>query len=245
MKFCKKCQVNTERRASGRCAPCSKKYNAAYRAANKEKVKAYQSAYHVANKDVVHAHRSAYRAANKEKEKASRAAYYASNTEKVKASSYAWSAANPGKRKVYQAVYRAANPEKAKASTAAYRAANRDKIRVRDAVYRSENRDKSAEYRKANLDACRSNGRNRRARKRNAEGRHTAADIRNLMILQKSKCACCKTSIKDGYHVDHIHSLANGGSNDKLNLQLLCASCNMSKSARHPIDFMQSRGFLL
>lgn len=49
----------------------------------------------------------------------------------------------------------------------------------------------------------------------------------------------------DGYHVDHIQPLALGGSNDKTNLQLLCPTCNTKKSAKHPIDFMQSRGLLL
>ena len=39
--------------------------------------------------------------------------------------------------------------------------------------------------------------------------------------------------------------LALGGSNDKANLQLLCPTCNAKKSAKHPIDFMQSRGLLL
>jgi hypothetical protein len=29
------------------------------------------------------------------------------------------------------------------------------------------------------------------------------------------------------------------------NVQLLCATCNLNKNAKDPIDFMQSRGFLL
>jgi len=43
------------------------------------------------------------------------------------------------------------------------------------------------------------------------------------------------------YHYDVIA----GGANDRANLQLLCGSCNKSKHAKDPIDFMQSRGFLL
>lgn len=39
--------------------------------------------------------------------------------------------------------------------------------------------------------------------------------------------------------------LARGGTNQRTNLQLLCPPCNLSKSAKDPIDFMQSRGFLL
>ena len=42
-----------------------------------------------------------------------------------------------------------------------------------------------------------------------------------------------------------IKPLARGGTNQRTNLQLLCPPCNLSKSAKDPIDFMQSRGFLL
>lgn len=36
-----------------------------------------------------------------------------------------------------------------------------------------------------------------------------------------------------------------GGANDKSNIQLLCPHCNLSKGAKHPVDFMQERGMLL
>lgn len=97
----------------------------------------------------------------------------------------------------------------------------------------------------SNKEKSRENCRNRRARKINAPGKNTASDIKQLMTLQKSKCAVCRCSIKNGYHVDHIVPLAKGGSNDKFNLQLLCQPCNQSKHAKDPIYFMQQRGFLL
>jgi hypothetical protein len=39
--------------------------------------------------------------------------------------------------------------------------------------------------------------------------------------------------------------LALGGSNTDDNMQLLRAICNYHKYTKHPIDFMQSKGFLL
>ena len=39
--------------------------------------------------------------------------------------------------------------------------------------------------------------------------------------------------------------IALGGKNVDDNVQLLCAACNLSKQAKHPVDFMQQRGFLL
>lgn len=87
--------------------------------------------------------------------------------------------------------------------------------------------------------------RNRSARNRNATGTHTVSDIQNLLILQRKKCAVCLTSIAKGYHVDHIVAIFNGGSNDKYNLQLLCANCNCRKHAKDPIDFMNENGKLI
>ena len=88
---------------------------------------------------------------------------------------------------------------------------------------------------------------NRRAAKRAAEGTHTAADIAQLLQSQKSRCAVCRIKLtpKIGHHVDHIMPLTKGGTNDRYNLQILCPSCNCSKNAKHPVQFMQERGFLL
>lgn len=63
--------------------------------------------------------------------------------------------------------------------------------------------------------------------------------------LQRWKCAICAVSVREKYHVDHIMPLAKGGEHTPANLQLLCPSCNVRKSAKHPVDYMQSRGFLL
>jgi 5-methylcytosine-specific restriction endonuclease McrA len=48
-----------------------------------------------------------------------------------------------------------------------------------------------------------------------------------------------------GYHKDHVVPLALGGEHAPNNIQLLCPACNLSKGARHPVDFMQSKGMLL
>ena len=66
-----------------------------------------------------------------------------------------------------------------------------------------------------------------------------------LFVLQKGLCPCCAQPLGDNYHLDHIMPLALGGSNTDDNIQLLRQRCNRQKHAKHPIDFMQSRGFLL
>ena len=66
-----------------------------------------------------------------------------------------------------------------------------------------------------------------------------------LFQLQKGKCACCKKPLGSNYHMDHIMPLALGGTNTNDNIQLLRARCNLQKQAKHPVDFMQQRGYLL
>lgn len=66
-----------------------------------------------------------------------------------------------------------------------------------------------------------------------------------LFKLQKGMCPCCKQPLGDDYHMDHKMPLALGGSNTDNNMQLLRKKCNQQKNAKHPVDFMQSRGFLL
>ena len=69
--------------------------------------------------------------------------------------------------------------------------------------------------------------------------------VDRVMGLQKSRCAVCRDYMGPGFVVDHILPLALGGNNDPKNIQLLCEPCNQAKWHKHPVDFMQSRGFLL
>lgn len=97
-------------------------------------------------------------------------------------------------------------------------------------------------YRKNNKEKVREFAQTRKNRK---IGRLPRGTIPFLLKMQKGRCAVCRCVLPDNYHVDHIKSLAKGGEHIKINVQLLCPTCNMEKSAKDPIDFMQSRGFLL
>lgn len=217
--FCKRCNTKTERTKSRNCKPCLAIYRKAYRAANADKLKAISLAYAAANRDKERARAAAWVAANPERHKANRRAYHENNKDKAKTQHRAWMAANPDKMNAYRLAWIKANPDKEIARAKAWRAANKE--------------------------TCCAYSANRRALKKAAHGTHTAADVQTIFTLQKGKCICCKVNITAGYHVDHIMPLSKGGSNDKYNLQLLCPTCNMSKSTKHPITFMQERGFLL
>lgn len=69
--------------------------------------------------------------------------------------------------------------------------------------------------------------------------------IKRIAEAQRWRCAICRCKIASGYHVDHIKPLARDGEHIASNVQLLCKSCNLRKSAKDPIDYMRSLGRLL
>lgn len=147
------------------------------------------------------------------------------------------------------AAYRAANRDKSLASVVAWQAANREKVIDYRSAYYAKNREKviaaAAAWRAANPEKRRIQRQNRKARKR-ANGGKLSSDLSaNLFKLQRGKCTCCGLPLGDNYHLDHVIPLALGGANEDSNIQLLRAECNLKKSSKHPVDFMQSRGFLL
>lgn len=180
------------------------------------------------------------------------AVWYAANSEKLKAWQITYRAENPEKysaRKVKNAAYHLANREKILEQKSAYRSANREKISEKNANWSAANRElakaNSATWRAANPEKCRIHDQNRKARKR-ANGGKLSSDLSaKLFKLQRGKCTCCGLPLGDNYHLDHVIPLALGGANEDSNIQLLRAECNLKKSSKHPVDFMQSRGFLL
>lgn len=182
-------------------------------------IKARVSAWRLANRDKVKATASAWLAANADKAKATFVAWRSANIDRIRAQTAAWTAANKEKTKAYSAEWSAANFSRRKATSALWVAANPEKRRV---------------YMQ-----------NRRARKSAVGGKLSVGLAEKLFRLQKGKCPCCGLQLGDNYHMDHKMPLALGGEHADDNMQLLTASCNLKKHTAHPVDFMQSRGFLL
>ena len=225
-RFCPKCQVETERYVSGGCKVCVKAYSAARRAASPEKNKASSLAWSKANPD---------------RKKANNKAWNLANPEKLKASKAAWVANNPKHNKIY----RTANLEKIVAYQKSYYVFNQEKLCKKTKNWKENNLDKVKFWLKSNPEVARLHNQNYRAKKRINGGILSKGLSAKLFKLQKGKCPCCQQPLGDNYHLDHIVPLALGGSNTDDNIQLLRQQCNLQKSAKHPIDFMQQRGFLL
>jgi 5-methylcytosine-specific restriction endonuclease McrA len=160
-----------------------------------------------------------------------------------------WQEENAAWIKTRNAAFYQQNLETMRARSRAKYASNPEKAMAAHAAWLAANPGYSAEYARkryrADPDKALAPNRNRRARKKNAGGTYTPADIQRIHDAQRGKCACCRTKIGKKYEVDHIQPISKGGSNWPKNLQLLCPPCNRRKHARDPIEFMQSLGLLL
>jgi len=210
--------------------------SARYRAEHPDKAKACQANHYRKNKAVVRAKQKASRAANPGPHRASSRAYRREHKDEVR---------------IFLKQYRIANAARIKAQLAAKYLANRETHLAKCAANYAANpapaKARTKAWIAANPDRVRITHINRRAKKKMTGAGKLSRDIAaKLLMLQRGKCAVCSCDLtKAKYHMDHIEPLALGGPHEDSNIQLLCPPCNQAKHAKPPIEFMQSRGFLL
>jgi 5-methylcytosine-specific restriction endonuclease McrA len=183
--------------------------------------------------------------------KASDAKYYAENKDKIKANVAEWTKDNHEKKLQTVRDWNKNNVERAVDNRRQWRENNKDKARDLQKSWRTNNleraRKTSREYMKSRPDLAVKAGKARRTRKENGDlamniPKHIKA---RLVELQQGLCPCCGLPLGNNPHFDHVVALANGGQHSLSNLQLLRPECNMAKGIRDPIEYMQSKGFLL
>lgn len=209
--------------------------SARYRAEHPDKAKACKANHYQKNRLAVRAKQKDSRAANPGPHRASSIAYSREHKAEVRRANKEYRVANAARIKEQKAAAYLKNRAAILRKCAVYAAANADKARAR-----------AKAWAEANPDKTRIHAINRRAWKKNAGGKlsHCIAD--RLMVLQQGKCPVCRADLREtGHHLDHIEALSKGGVHEDSNVQLLCPPCNMAKHTKHPIEFMQSRGFLL
>lgn len=184
-----------------------------------ECAKVLRVAYRAAKPNIERAKTARYRASHRDELGAKEKARYTARIEEIRAKRNARRAASPDRYLKQERSYREKFPEKS--------------------------REKARQYRLAYPERVAAWSRNRKARKKLAEGFHTAEDIQRIYQEQSGKCAYCKVKVGKKFHVDHIVSLAKGGSNWPANLQIACAVCNSRKQARDPLEYARSLGLLL
>lgn len=260
VKTCSKCKevkpitefTKDKQRSDGlrpSCKACKRAWSVAYYEATREKQSAYAKAWAAANPEKKKANKKRHyekhaqeviakakewRAANLERAKEADRQRYWANPDASRERTSRYRQANPEYARQYSAEYRLKYPERVKASAYAWRQRNAEKVRQALLAYKAKN-----------PDANRIQVSNRRAKVRQNGGKLSRDLTAKLYKLQKGLCPCCRQPLGKVYHLDHIIPLALGGPNTDENMQLLRATCNQQKHAKHPVDFMQSKGFLL
>lgn len=198
-----------------------------------EKRKSSKRKYYENNKALVIARAKVWKSENQDKVKAGAKVYRENNKEFLKLLQDAWTKNNPDKVNARAKKYYDANIEKCRKRAKDYRDNNLDKCKESMAKYRSSPNYKAIEHNYSSI-----------KRTRLATGKLSKDIVSKLLKLQNGKCPCCGELLGNDYHLDHIIPLSKGGNNVDNNIQLLKSVCNLNKHAKHPIDFMQERGFL-
>lgn len=204
-----------DRLPSGACKPCQVKHNRNYRAENAEKVKANRDRWRKENK------------------------------EKLLEQGRTW------KEKTYgiEILRRAKGQCKKCGGTKRFKSGGcvpcgvlvNQKYRAQNAAKVKANRDA---WRAEKADVLNTQNHKRRAL---AKGRGVLSNniTETLYKQQNGECNCCGQSLGATYDLDHIMPLALGGANEDWNMQLLTSSCNRTKGAKNPLNFLISRAIKL
>lgn len=78
-------------------------------------------------------------------------------------------------------------------------------------------------------------------RKNEADGFHTAAEVRLLRAKQHDRCAYCGDLLNGGGELDHKTPLLNGGTNFITNMAWACRTCNKDKGSKSASEFYSWR----
>lgn len=169
---------------------------------------------------------------NKEKKKLTAAKYRAENKDKIKESQKKCINKNPEKSKIDQ-----------KRRYLKYRERNADKLNQRSKNWKLNNiakvKQTARNYQIKNAEYFRISTQNRRAKIKNNGGKLSNNILDVLHKNQNGRCNYCECNLnKSGCHLDHIMPIALGGTNTDDNVQLLCPTCNLKKSAKNPLHYL-------
>ncbi len=203
-----------------------------YREENPEKVKASKKADYEKNRHRYCRYQRQYRIDNADYLADYWAMFYIEHADELRAKSREASRLRrlmfPEEVKFYQKQYQFINREAIRQSAKAYRKANFARISANEKEWCKKNPEKKRASRKANA-----------LNRRNAPGKITAKDVRELHAAGDGLCAYCLKPI-DLFveHLDHVTPLARGGYNIVSNIVTACEPCNLSKGTRTPLEFM-------
>jgi hypothetical protein len=155
-----------------------------------------------------------------------------------------WNKSNAERVRETNAEWRKQNPERIKQTRSKHVEKERESARKwrKDNIERA--RENDAAWRKNNPEKARLKDQQRRANKVNATHGDpiTKDNIDAIYQYQNGKCFYCLCEIDLSYHMDHFMPIALGGAHSSSNIVLACAKCNLTKGAKDPVNFMESKG---
>ena len=141
--------------------------------------------------------------------------------------------------RAYAADHMEAAVQRVRAWRAKHPQRKRDTDRARYLVTRREVIARASEWQAANPDSRKATHNRRRALmvESPCAGLVTAEWVKEQGDRQRGRCYWCRTRLGTTTHLDHVVPLSRGGTHGPENLVIACPTCNLSKGAKHPMDF--------
>lgn len=183
---------------------------------------------------------------NKDAIDARNKAYYEFNKESVSIRVKHWYIANKEKVNSIAKHYYEHNKDKVLTKCKAYRGVNKFKISLRESEYYSKNKSSINMRHKAYFKTPigKSVAMNTR-HKRRVKERKGDVTAQQMLELQQNATHCywCNSNlVNKKVHVDHFYPISKGGAHTLSNLVIACATCNLKKSNKDPIEFAKLIG---
>lgn len=237
---------SVDRRSKDGRQPRCKACNAAYHAANRERIGGRDRIYREANREKLAEYAHAYREANREKLAEKDRAWREANREEISERRRIHREANREEISEQKRAWREANREAVLEQKRAYREANREKIAEKDRAWREANREKIAEmdraYREANPHRNWAAGYRVRCRQFGIESvveDFTKADV---IYTYGDRCFYCREGAFE--HLDHDIPVSKGGPHTLENVRPSCADCNITKREMTAEEFLAAQAAL-
>lgn len=77
------------------------------------------------------------------------------------------------------------------------------------------------------------------------EGDYTFTDLMRLHTAQGCKCAYCETPIQNDFSLEHVIPVKFGGRNLRINIILICETCNSSKQHFELVFWLEKNKYKL
>lgn len=106
----------------------------------------------------------------------------------------------------------------------------------RRAAYREQDRVRWRRYAESNSEALKVAWNEKSARRKGAPTVPFTSDQLQARLSMYAGCWICGCALGEHFHVDHVKPLARGGWHCLSNLRPACASCNVSKGAKWPLE---------